>query len=151
VRGQFAQKSEQAQKAHQTVNSTCLVQHRTVRCHQKSKLQRSKSSKPLRLSDVAGAPDPIDSSLPQRLNWWLGAINTPNHLHSNDPSIHYSPFNTRAKHNTPRHKSKPSIRSKSPIQFQSLGLVRRSFLVFSCCSCCLVGFLLPHSCSLSDL
>jgi hypothetical protein len=39
----------------------------------------------------------------------LGAINTPNHLHSNHPSIHHTPFNTRAKQNTPRHKSKPSI------------------------------------------
>jgi hypothetical protein len=47
----------------------------------------------------------------------LRAINTPNHLHSNHPSIHHTPFNTRAKHNTPRHKSKPPIRSKSPIQF----------------------------------
>jgi hypothetical protein len=41
---------------------------------------------------------------------------TPN-LHSNHPSIQHSPFNIRAKCNTPRHKSKPSIRSKSPIQF----------------------------------
>jgi hypothetical protein len=50
------------------------------------------------------------------LNWWLGAINTPNHLHSNHPSIHYSSFNTRAKYNTPRHKSKPPIQSESTIQ-----------------------------------
>jgi hypothetical protein len=41
----------------------------------------------------------------------------PNHLHSNHPNIHHSPFNTRAKCNTPRHKSKTPIRSKSPIQF----------------------------------
>jgi hypothetical protein len=64
---------------------------------------------------VSGAP--IDSSHPQRLFWWFRAINTPNHLHSNYPSIHHFPFNTRAKCNTPRHNSKPSIRSKSPIQF----------------------------------
>jgi hypothetical protein len=31
----------------------------------------------------------------------LGAINTPNHLHSNHPSIHYPSFNTKAIHNTP--------------------------------------------------
>jgi hypothetical protein len=49
---------------------------------------------------VSGAP--IDSSLPQRLNWWLGAINTPNHLHSNHPSIHYSSLNTRAIDSTPK-------------------------------------------------
>ena len=44
------------------------------------------------------------------------AINTPNHHHSRHPSILYSSFNTRAIHNTPRHKSKPSIKSKSTIQ-----------------------------------
>jgi hypothetical protein len=32
VREQFAQKSEQPQKAHRTVNSVCPVRHRTVRC-----------------------------------------------------------------------------------------------------------------------
>jgi hypothetical protein len=37
VRGRAAQPSE----AHQTVNSTCPVRHRTVRCHKKTKLQRS--------------------------------------------------------------------------------------------------------------
>jgi hypothetical protein len=80
---------------HQTVSggaSDCPVAHRTVRC--------------------AYRQQP-----PQRLFWWLRAINTPNHLHSNHPSIHHSPFNTRAKCNTPRNKSKPPIRSKSPIQF----------------------------------
>jgi hypothetical protein len=46
----------------------------------------------------------------------LRAINTPNHLHSNHPSIHNSAFNTRAIHYTPRHKSKPPIQSKSTIQ-----------------------------------
>ena len=36
-----AQKSEQRQKAHRTVNSNCLVHHRTVRCPSCQKLQRS--------------------------------------------------------------------------------------------------------------
>jgi hypothetical protein len=54
---------------------------------------------------------------PQRLFWWLMAINTPNHLHSNHLSIHHSPFNTRAKCNTLIHKSKPPIQAKPPIQF----------------------------------
>ena len=43
----------------------------------------------------------------------VGAINTPNHHSSRHPSIHYSSFNTRSIHNTPRHKPKPSIESKS--------------------------------------
>jgi hypothetical protein len=41
VRGQFAQKSEQRQKAHRIVNSTCLVHHQTVRWPHLSELQRS--------------------------------------------------------------------------------------------------------------
>ena len=60
--------SEQRQKAHRTVNSDCLVQHRTVRWPHLSELQR--------LGDVAGAPDcpvrPSTGSLPQRPLWWLG-------------------------------------------------------------------------------
>jgi hypothetical protein len=38
---QCGQKSEQSQKAHQTVNSDCLVHHRTVRWPSCQKLQRS--------------------------------------------------------------------------------------------------------------
>jgi hypothetical protein len=34
------------QKAHLTVNSAYLVRHRTVRCHQKTKLQRSNPLEP---------------------------------------------------------------------------------------------------------
>jgi hypothetical protein len=45
-REQYAQKSEQALEAHRTVNNTCPVPHRTVRCDMKSALQRSESSEP---------------------------------------------------------------------------------------------------------
>jgi hypothetical protein len=38
---QCAQKSEQSQKAHRTVNSDCPVHHRTVRWPRRQKLQRS--------------------------------------------------------------------------------------------------------------
>jgi hypothetical protein len=41
VSGQFAQKSEQRQKTHRTVNSDCSVHHRTVRWSQLSELQWS--------------------------------------------------------------------------------------------------------------
>jgi hypothetical protein len=120
VRTQCAQKTEQPSEAHRTVNSVCPVRHWTVRCHKKTKLQRSSAPEPQRLGDVAGAPDcpvhPSTAATPT-VFWWLRAINTPNHLHSNHPSIHHSPFNTRAKCNTPRHNSKPPIQSKSPIQF----------------------------------
>jgi hypothetical protein len=39
-------KSEQRQKAHQTVKSACPVRHRTVRCPKMSELERSKPSEP---------------------------------------------------------------------------------------------------------
>jgi hypothetical protein len=42
----------------------------------------------------------------------VGAINTPNHLHSNHPSIHYFSFNTRAIDTTPKTQFKRSIHSK---------------------------------------
>jgi hypothetical protein len=38
--------SEQRQKTHWTINSACLVRHRTVRCTKLSELQRSKPSDP---------------------------------------------------------------------------------------------------------
>jgi hypothetical protein len=41
---QCAQKSEQSQKAHRTVNSDCPVQHWTVRWPRSQKLQRSESN-----------------------------------------------------------------------------------------------------------
>jgi hypothetical protein len=41
VRGQFSQSQSWRQKAHRTVNSTCLVHHRTVRWPHLSELQRS--------------------------------------------------------------------------------------------------------------
>ena len=41
---QCAQKSEQSQKAHRTVNSDCLVHRRTVRWPRCQKLQRSESN-----------------------------------------------------------------------------------------------------------
>jgi hypothetical protein len=46
----------------------------------------------------------------------LRAINTPNHHHSNHPSIPHIAFNTRAIDFTPRHKSKRLIHSKYKIQ-----------------------------------
>jgi hypothetical protein len=68
-----AQKSEQAQKAHRTVNSDCPVHHRTVRWPTCQKLQRSNPNGLvtwLAYRTVSGAP--YDRSLHQRSTWWLG-------------------------------------------------------------------------------
>jgi hypothetical protein len=45
-REQFVQSQSSRQKAHRTVNSAFAVRHRTVRCHQTTKLQRSKPLEP---------------------------------------------------------------------------------------------------------
>jgi hypothetical protein len=86
-----------------------------------------------RPGDVAGAPDSpvahwtVRCAIRQKPSptaiLVVGAINTPNHHSSNYPRIHYTSFNTRAIHNTPRHKSKPLIESK----------VHNSTLVFRTC------------------
>jgi hypothetical protein len=49
---------------------------------------------------------------PQRLPWWLGAINTPNHHNFKHPSFLKITFNTRALAFTPRHNTKDQIHSK---------------------------------------
>jgi hypothetical protein len=58
---------------------------------------------------------PVNSRVSQQMNWWVGAINTPDHLHSSHPSFLNSTFNTRAKAFTPIHipKIKSSPTSKS--------------------------------------
>jgi hypothetical protein len=74
-----AQKSEQAQMAHRTVNRTCPVHHRTVRWPTCQKLQRSNPNGRVTWlahrtvwwrPGLSGAP--YDSSLHQRPFWWLG-------------------------------------------------------------------------------
>jgi hypothetical protein len=84
---QCAPESEQSQMAHRTLNSVCLVLHRTVRWPKKQKLQRSESNSqvtwqvPHRTvrwrTRLSGAP--CDSSLHQTASLVVGVINTPNH------------------------------------------------------------------------
>jgi hypothetical protein len=74
-----AQKSEQRQKAHQTVNSNCPVHHRTVRWPTCQKLQRSEpigrvtwlAHRTVRCA-MRQKPSPTVTLV-------VGAINTPNH------------------------------------------------------------------------
>jgi hypothetical protein len=73
VRGQCAQSQSRRQKAHQTMNSDCLVHYRTVRWSQLSELQLSNPNgwvTWLAHRTVSGAP--IDRQPPQRPLWWLG-------------------------------------------------------------------------------
>jgi hypothetical protein len=111
-----AQKSEQAQMAHRIVNRTYPVHHRTVQWPTCQKLQRSNPNDWVTwLAHRTVRCAHRQQSSPTAI-LVVGAINTPNHHSSSHPSIHYSSFNTRAIQNTPRHKSKPPIKSKSTIQ-----------------------------------
>jgi hypothetical protein len=80
VREQFAQSQRKRQKAHRTVNSDCLVHHRTIRWPRLSELQRSNPNGWVtwlaHRTVTGGAPDcpvrPSTAAQPQRLGWWLG-------------------------------------------------------------------------------
>jgi hypothetical protein len=67
------QKSEQAQKAHLTVNSDCPVHHRTIRWPTCQKLQRSNPNGLVTwLAHRTVSGGAYDRSLHQRSTWWLG-------------------------------------------------------------------------------
>jgi hypothetical protein len=73
----------------------------------------------------------------------VGAINTPNHLHSSHPSFPLSTLNTRAKNTLQRHiqslQSSPSAIIKSSDQ-KCFSDLREGDLCFNCYSCFLVAF-----------
>jgi hypothetical protein len=89
--------------AHRTSYSACSVAHRTVRC--------------------AHRQQP-----PQRLPWWLGAINPPFHHNFKYPRFLNITFNTRALAFTPRHNSKDQSLSKSQIHSKHLVACEREIL-----------------------
>jgi hypothetical protein len=86
-------------------------------------LQRPTRLQTLTVGWRGGAPDSLQclsvtpmthrQQSPQRLLWWLRAINTPNHHNSKHPSFLNITFNTRALAFTPRHNSKDQSLSKS--------------------------------------
>jgi hypothetical protein len=110
--------------------------HRTVRCRKKTKLPM-----------VDWAPDPNGwvtwrrtrqptvpvrcahrQQPPQRLLWWLRAINTPNHHNSKHPRFLSITFITRALAFTPRHNLKDQSLSKSQIHLKHLLTCEREIL-----------------------
>jgi hypothetical protein len=76
---QCAQKSEQSQKAHQTVNSDCLVHHRTIRWPRRQKLQRSNPNGRVTWLAHLTVRCAIRQQPPPTVLLVVGAINTPNH------------------------------------------------------------------------
>jgi hypothetical protein len=113
VRGQFAQKSEQRQKVHRTVNSDCPVHHRTVQWSQLSELQRSNPNGWVtwlahRTFRCAHRQQPNPNS-------WFGGwgYKYPNHHHFKASKFSAIAFNTRALDFTPRHKQEIKSSPKS--------------------------------------
>jgi hypothetical protein len=82
-----AQKSEQRQKAHQTVNSDCPVHHRTVRWPSCQKLQRSEPNGLVTWLAHRTVRCAIRHQPPPTVLLVVGAINTPNHHTSRHPSF----------------------------------------------------------------
>jgi hypothetical protein len=93
------------------------------------------------LTGLSGAP--INSSLPQQLNWWLGAINTPQPppLQPSKHSQQCIQYKSKTQH------SKTQIKASDPIKVHNSTLVFRTCEKIDLCSfvalVCLVGFLLP--------
>jgi hypothetical protein len=105
VRGQFAQKLEQPPEAHRTVNSTCPVRHRTVRCNKKTKLQRSNPNSWVtwlahRTVQCAHQQQPAPTI--ELVVEGYKYPQPPPLQPINHPSIHNSAFNRRAIHFTPK-------------------------------------------------
>jgi hypothetical protein len=82
-----AQKLEQRQKAHRTVNSNCLVHHRTVRWPTCQKLQRSNPNGLVTWLAHRTVRCAIRQQPPPTVLLVVGAINTPNHHTSMHPSF----------------------------------------------------------------
>jgi hypothetical protein len=82
-----AQKSEQAQKAHRTVNRTCPVHHRTVRWPSCQKLQRSEPNGLVTWLAHRTVRCAIRQKPSPTILLVVGAINTPNHPTSMPPSF----------------------------------------------------------------
>jgi hypothetical protein len=123
---QCAQKSEQSQKAHRTVNSDCLVHHRTVRWPRCQKLQRSEPNG--RVTWLAhrtvygGAPDcPVRHATAASTNGSFGGWG---YKYPQPPTIHciqvfslhtsYKSYSIQYKTQTKRSNPLPSPESLQP-------------------------------------
>jgi hypothetical protein len=121
-----AQKSEQRQKAHRTVNRTCPVHHRIVRWPHLSELQRSNPNSWVtwlaHRTVSSGAPDcPMrhTTAIPPNGHFGGWGYKYPQPPHLKDPSFSAIAFNTRALDFTPRLKQRDQILSQVQRSFQS--------------------------------
>jgi hypothetical protein len=121
--------SEQHQKAHRTVNSTCPVHRRTVRWPHMSELQWSNPNGWVtwlahRTVRCALRQQPLPTA-----TLVVRAINTLQPPHFKASKFSSNTFNTRALDFTPRHKSKDQILSKSQTHSKDLVACERDICV----------------------
>jgi hypothetical protein len=151
VRACARRSQSRCQKAHRTVYRTCPVHHWTVRWPHKSEIQRSEPNglvtwlahRTVRCA-CRQKPSPTATLV-------VGAINTPNHptFKASKHSLHLIQYKSNTQH------SKTQIKASDRIKVPNSTLVFRTCeeidFVFFCCSCCLVGFLLPLILTLKTL
>jgi hypothetical protein len=114
-----AQKSEQAQKAHRTVNRTCPVHHRTVHWPSCQILQRSEPNGLVTWLAHRTVRCAIRQKPSPTVLLVVGAINTPQSPHFNASKFSAIKPHTRALDFIPRHKQRDQIISQVQKSFQS--------------------------------
>jgi hypothetical protein len=137
-----AQKSEQRQKAHRTVNSDCLVHHRSVRWPSCQKLQRSKlnglvtwlAHRTVRCA-IRQKPSPMVLLV-------VGPIDTPNHHTSMYPSFQPSYLIQELYHSIQDTNKEIKSSPKSRITPNKL-VTRERDICVHLSSCAWIAFLLP--------
>jgi hypothetical protein len=114
-----AQKSEQRQKAHRTVNRDCPVHHRTVRWPRCQKLQRSESNGRVTWLAHRTVRCAMRQKPPPTVTLVVGAINTPNHPPFIASKFSAFKHHTRAITFNTRHNQRDQILSQVQRSFQS--------------------------------
>jgi hypothetical protein len=137
-----AQKSEQRQKAHRTVNSECPMHHRTVWWPHMSELQRSNPNgwvTWLAHRTVSGGAR-RQTAFPTA-TLVVGAINTPQPPHFKASKFSAIAFNIRALDFTPRHKQEIKSSPKSKVHSNQI-VTRERDICVHLSSCAWIAFLL---------
>jgi hypothetical protein len=137
-----AQKSEQRQKAHRTVNSDCLVHHRTVRWPSCQKLQRSEPNGLVTWLVHRTVQCAIRQQPPPTVPLVVGAINTPQPPHFNASKFSAFQPHTRALDFIQRHKQEIKSSPKSKDHSNQI-LTRERDICVHFSSCAWIAFLLP--------
>jgi hypothetical protein len=137
-----AQKLEQRQKAHRTVNSVCPVHHRTVRWPTCQKLQRSNPNGLVTWLAHRTVRCAIRQQPPPTVLLVVGTINTPQPPHFNASKFQLFAFNTRALDFIPRHKQEIKSSPKSKVHSNQI-VTRESDICVPLSSCAWIAFLLP--------